>query len=125
MSELLVIYLVGHIATSARFAWIDTHSLREAFWGSLLWPLLWFAVVFILISRAILGPLGWDWNIADSDGTWGARKAKAGRKGFAYRCPWFEVRVFRKITEEQRRAELVESLKARHNHDFGKPTELQ
>lgn len=124
MSYVIAIYLVGYIATAARFAWIDAHSVREAFWMSLLWPLLWLAVVFIIISQSVLGPFGWDWDIADSDGTWGRRKAKTGHKGFACRCPWFEVRVFRKVTEEQRRAELVESLKGRHSHDFSKPTEL-
>lgn len=125
MSGIITFYLVGYFVTAARIAWAESHSAREAFWCSLLWPLLWFAVVFILITRAVLGPLGWDWDIADSDGTWGTRKAKAGRTGFGYRCPWFEVRVFRKVTEEQRRAELVESLKGRHTHDFSKPTELQ
>jgi hypothetical protein len=125
MTDMIAVYLVGYFATAARLAWIDVHSLREAFWLSLLWPLLWFAVVFILISQGVLAPFGWDWDMADSDGTWGKRKAKAGRKGFAYRCPWFEVRVFRKITDEQRRAELVESLKGRNNHDFTKSTELQ
>ena len=104
LSTGLAAYLAGGFVLLAWMAFLDRHRLREAFWLSLVWPL----VTLLLPVAALLAwleRLGWRVNVSRRRADlspWGVRRPSSGLAGRAVRCPWWELQVW-KVHREARR----------------------
>lgn len=95
-----MIYVLTYFTIAyALFAWtayIDRHSIREAFTLSVLWPITLFVVVPWMIAGAILQHYGFLFNIQymQNLSMFGYRKRPLG-EGFALRTFRFEFQFYK------------------------------
>lgn len=88
-------YLAGGFALLAWMAYLDNHRAREAFWLSLLWPL-----VLLLIPTVYfldwMEQRGWmvDAQYRRDLSPFGFRRRPVAGAGWAVRCLWLELQVW-------------------------------
>lgn len=90
-------YLAAAFLMLAWAAYLDRHRLREAFWLSLLWPVTLLILALYGLTAFLPRLFGWRGELADSPGGWGVRRPSDGWPGFAARCPWLEIRLWKGV----------------------------
>ena len=93
----LAIYLACGFLLLAWMAYINRHRAREAFWMSLLWPLVLLMIPVIVALDWLADSRGWcvDIQFRRDLSPFGFRRPTGGR-GWAIRFLWCELQVWAK-----------------------------
>lgn len=87
-------YFAGAFVLLAWMALLDRHSLRVAFWLSLLWP----ATLLLIFIVALFEQFDWHVEIMrhhrPGRSVFGFRRRPGSGVGWAVRCLWFELQVW-------------------------------
>lgn len=93
---ILNLYVYGAFVFFAWMSAMNRHELREAFWITLLWPVMLVALIFIA-PFVCLARLGLFIRLAKPPvdlGKWGVRRSDKWARSIAIRCPFFEVQMW-------------------------------
>lgn len=94
LSDYIGAYLACGFVLLAWIAYLDRHDARPAFWAALLWPLVLVAIPVVMALEAC----PWRFLVVkrnDYRSPWGFRRPDDGWPGWALRCPWWELQVWK------------------------------
>lgn len=104
----VAIYLALGYVLLAWLAYLDNFEVRGAFWMSLLWPCVLVAIP-IALSISWIYRRGWRIDVQRRPANlspWGKRSRPGTGRGWAVRCPWWELQVWEARPKAQRTADF-------------------